>query len=272
MKRGVVLVLFQMLVCLAYSQNRDLSRDTVITLIEESPSFTIFRDNYFITGVPLNGEINEHTADAKFQISFKQRLMNRPILLKFYPYITYTQKSFWNVYDYSRPFAESNYNPAVYFARPIFRKGYYQGMINIGIEHESNGMDEHNDTRSWNFLSAKYTHVFNEKMRGALNVWLPIEISENPDLLEYIGIGELSFSRVLVENRLYTDISVRKAFSWDWRGSYKLNVEYRPFKKGNQYIMLQWFNGYAEGLTDYNRPVNMIRLGFAFKPSFYRFF
>ncbi|MDX1762631.1 MAG: phospholipase A, partial [Christiangramia sp.] len=36
---------------------------------------------------------------------------------------------------------------------------------------------------------------------------------------------------------------------------------------GNQYLMLEWFAGYAESLIDYNRYTSMIRLGYVIKSS-----
>ncbi len=62
------------------------------------PSFGIYRDNYFITGVPTNQKINKYTADAKFQISFRQILFKSILPKNNLLALTYTQKSFWNIY------------------------------------------------------------------------------------------------------------------------------------------------------------------------------
>ena len=269
----LLFLLFAMLqIGVVFGQVTDLDRDTVNSLIRDSPSFTIFKDNYFITGIPLNESVTETNSDVKFQISFKQRLINKPLPLDFYPYLTYTQKSFWDIYAHSRPFAESNYNPAIIFMKPIYQKGFYSGAVTFGVEHESNGLDEASGSRSWNYFSVSYSQIVSKRFSGSVRLWLPFEVSDNPDLLEYIGIGEATVHCMFIENRLYSNVTFLKAFSWDWRGSYMLNIEYRPFKKGNQYIMLQWFNGYAEGLIDYDQCVNMLRLGIAIRPSFYRFF
>ncbi|WP_394700040.1 phospholipase A [uncultured Draconibacterium sp.] len=74
----------------------------------------MFKDNYFVTGTTLNDEPKKYNSDAKFQISIKYRIMNKPFLYGFYPYLTYTQKSFWDIYLNSSPFAESNYNPGLW--------------------------------------------------------------------------------------------------------------------------------------------------------------
>ena len=50
-----------------------VDKQTALELFDNTPSFGIFRDNYFVTGVPTNRKIDKHSADAKFQISILQR-------------------------------------------------------------------------------------------------------------------------------------------------------------------------------------------------------
>ena len=42
-----------------------ISEEEFLELYDAQPSFGMFRDNYFITGVPTNKEINKQTADVK---------------------------------------------------------------------------------------------------------------------------------------------------------------------------------------------------------------
>ena len=49
-------------------------------------------------------------------------------------------------------------------------------------------------------------------------------------------------------------------------------LSYRIFKNHNQYLMLQWFGGYAESLINYNKSVNMLRVGIILKPSKFVFY
>lgn len=74
-------------------------------------------------------------------------------------YLTYTQKSFWDIYAESSPFGDSNYNPGIGLGRYITKDNKLIGAGLIQIEHESNGRDG-DDSRSWNRLSGsiKYFH------------------------------------------------------------------------------------------------------------------
>lgn len=54
-----------------------IDEKNALKLFDEEPSFGIFRDNYFTTGIPFNQPINHKTADAKFQISIRQRLTKK---------------------------------------------------------------------------------------------------------------------------------------------------------------------------------------------------
>ena len=89
----------------------------LIEAIRREPPFGIFKDNYFITGAPIGEEPTRYNADAKFQISFKHRLTDRVLPFGTYLFLTYTQKSFWDIYQESSPFAETNYNPGLGLGR-----------------------------------------------------------------------------------------------------------------------------------------------------------
>ena len=56
-----------------------------------------------------------------------------------------------------------------------------------------------------------------------------------------------------------------------WRLSYNTIIEanYRLFKNENQYFFLQYYNGYAEGLLDYNKFHSRLRAGLVIKPNFF---
>ncbi len=75
-------------------QGLAMSEDEIISYMDGLPPFSIYKDNYFITGVPLNREIDGETADAKFQISIRHRLTRSRLPFNTFLYLTYTQKSF----------------------------------------------------------------------------------------------------------------------------------------------------------------------------------
>ncbi len=256
----------------SYSQIT-LDSNSVSKALTESPAFTIYKDNYFITGTTLEHSPTKQNSDAKFQISFKYRIMDKPVVFNFYPYLTYTQKSFWSIYLKSSPFAESNYNPAIHFIKPIYKNNHLISSIGLSIEHESNGRDTITGSRSWNYVAAKYSQIFSKHLNASLKIWFPFCYkTDNNDLMKYIGYTEASINWRIVEKRLTADLITRKGSSSDWNGNLQLDIAYRPFKNQNEYLMLQWWNGYAENLIEYNQKQNMFRIGIVLKPSYFSFY
>nr|WP_293296848.1 phospholipase A [Allomuricauda sp.] len=247
-----------------------ISKDSTQQIIEKSPAFTIYKDNYFISGIPLNEKADKYNSDAKFQFSFKYRLRKKPIFWDIDPYLTYTQKSFWDIYRKSSPFAETNYNPGILLIKPLFQNGDFFGVLTMSVEHESNGRDSI-FSRSWNFVSLGYTKIFSGKVNASLKLWAPFGLSDNPELTDYIGYGEAQVSWMPIRNRLFLDITGRVGRNFD-KGSVVMDVSWRPFPKGNEYITLQWWQGHAENLVDYQKNTSMIRIGLVLKPIFMRFY
>ena len=270
MKRYYILFFIVLGIRNSYCQST-LTKDSVEKLLTTSPAFSIYKDNYFIVGTTLQEPPSKYNSDVKFQVSFKQRLTNKHGWLGFFPYLTYSQKSFWNIFVSSSPFAESNYNPALIFTRPTYKNGKFNGAFLISLEHESNGRDS-TESRSWNIIAGSYGKLFTSSISASLKLWIPLGLHDNPDLMEYIGYGQASLYWIIKENKLTADMVVRKGASWDWKGSIEVNIAYRPFKSHNQYIMLQWFNGYTESLIDYQEKHNMLRIGLVLKPTLYRFY
>ena len=82
-------------------------RDSVRRELETIPPFSIYKDNYFVTGTNFDGGVNQNNSDAKFQISIMHRLIKGVLPHDMYLFITYTQKSFWDIYRKSAPFEDS---------------------------------------------------------------------------------------------------------------------------------------------------------------------
>ncbi|MBS1776174.1 MAG: phospholipase A [Bacteroidetes bacterium] len=249
----------------------NMSKDSTQYVFSKSPAFSIFKDNYFISGTTLNETPSKNNSDAKFQFSFKQRLQNKPLIWGSYFYLTYTQKSFWDIYKSSSPFAESNYNPGLQLIKPIYKKDRFIGVLGLSLEHESNGRDSIY-SRSWNFVGINYAHFFSDKVLASIKVFVPFELSDNPDLNKYIGYSEAQFSWNIKKNRLILDVTGRKGAEWNTKGSLMTTLSFRPSVKRNLYWSIQWWQGYSESLIDYKQSTSMIRIGFTVKPTFYRFY
>ena len=48
-----------------------------------------------------------------------------------------------------------------------------------------------------------------------------------------------------------------------------VDLAFRLFKKENQYLYLQFYNGYGEGLLEYNKFHSQLRLGLLIKPKLF---
>jgi len=243
------------------------ARDSINNLLKNAPQFTIFQDNYFITGSLINEPLNSNNSDAKFQISIKDRLTNATLPFNSFLYLTYTQKSFWDIYKKSSPFSETNYNPGLGIGKFYLNKHKLLNMIGIGLEHESNGKDSI-DSRSWNKISFHYRIAFPASISLSISTWIPFSYkSNNPDLIKYIGYFEAIFTKKSKNDRFVAEITVKKGATWDNKGSLQTQLYFRIGKKNNQYLSLQYYTGYAESLIHYSEKTNVIRFGIVFRPS-----
>lgn len=245
------------------SQAQGLSREQLQDSV--LPSFSAYKDNYFITGIPLNTGISETTADVKYQISFKQLLSRHVLPYDTQLFLTYTQKAFWNVYEFSSFFEEVNFNPGIGLGRGIFDEdGHLIGITEFKVEHESNGR-EGSASRSWNSLSLAYHTMLNPYTVVGVKGWIPFGYkSDNKDLIKHIGYGELNLMFDLAP-KWKLDIAARKGAEWNWKGNVRARLFFRVSQDTNQHIMLEWYAGNAESLIDFDRHENMIRIGYAIK-------
>lgn len=248
-----------------------VSEDEVLKFTDRLPSFGVYKDTYFITGVPLNKKIDKTTADVEFQISIRQRLTKSILPFNSFLYLTYTQKSFWDLYAESSPFRDSNYNPGLGLGKYIIRDNKLEGACFVQVEHESNGRDSL-ESRSWNYLSFSAKYFFSMRISLQLELWLPyVDGGENKDLSKYKGYGTFSANYISPNNLwwLSADINPREGFG---NVNVTLGAGFRISQKSNQYLYAQFYNGYAEGLLDYNKFSSYLRVGLCIKPDFYSIF
>lgn len=269
------LIFIMILLSAAFSHAQPMNKEGFKKAMDNVPYFSIFKSNYFITGVPTNTDINRNTADAKYQISFKQFITKDQLPWETHLFASYTQKSFWNIYDESLPFQDINFNPAISIGKPVYnKKEELKGFATLSFEHESNGRDSI-ASRSWNRLTASYVTNVGKNTKANFKVWLPFAYREgNPDILEYVGLTEINLDRKIIENRMYVDLRLRKGLNFDGKGSVRTRILYNPFKvnKSDQYIMLEWYIGQAEGLLNYQESSSYIRIGYVIKTKEFDFF
>ncbi|WP_195240164.1 phospholipase A [Odoribacter laneus] len=166
----------------------------------------MFRDNYFTTGIPFNQPINQKTADAKFQTSIRQRLTKSILPFNTFLDVTYTQKSFWDIYRTSLPFPDNNFNPGLSIGKPIIRNNQLKGIAIFSFEHKSNGRDSI-DSRDWNYFSFSFTHFFNMRFSAEAKAWAGwIDKKENLRLLRYKGYGLIALNYQSADERLWCSL------------------------------------------------------------------
>lgn len=240
-----------------------VEQDIVLEQFNKQPNFGMYRDNYFITGIPTNKKITNHTADAKFQISIRQRLLKGVLPFNSFLMLSYTQKSFWNIYEESAPFGDNNYNPGLMLVNPIVRDNKLWGIGTFGFEHESNGRDSL-DSRSWNYFTLSGVYFYNVCFSIQAKIWYGWIDGENRDLFEYKGYGLLALNYKSLDDKFGASIVVnpcKKAINT------QLELTFQPNKRANQYLFVQWYQGYGESLLDYNQYTSMIRFGICIRPS-----
>lgn len=247
-----------------FAQVGGKSGQSLIDSLKRHSSFTIYGDNYLITGTKIGRSPSSTNSDAKFQIGFKQLLAGFGSRDNSFLFLTYHQISFWDIYQNSYPFRDNIYNPSLVFGKMLIKNGKPGGGVLFALEHESNGLSG-NDSRGWNFISLRYsTKLFND-WYGSMKGWLPIgTLEDNEDLLDYKSHfeGSLTF---YPSNRLIFESEFRRSFTREWLGKILLAANYRLSKDKNHFIYLQYYNGHAESLIDYQKHIHIIRIGITFK-------
>jgi len=202
--------------------------------------------------------------EAKFQLSFKAKLLESVFGDNGDLWFGYTQQSNWQVYDKgdSAPFRESVYEPEVMavWRTDIEVLGLRWRMLNIGLNHQSNGKSEP-ASRSWNRVYAEFG-LEGQDFALLVKPWFRIPEEEgnddNRDIQDYIGRGEVlgiwkrggNVLSLGLRHSLRTHPS-RGAATFDW------SFPIRGYLMGH----LQLFTGYGETLIDYNHRQTVLGVG-----------
>ncbi|MBE0492770.1 MAG: phospholipase A [Thiomicrospira sp.] len=237
-----------------------------------------YRPNYLLIGSynfatpneqPYNGVDYVETIDGrfqrvetKFQVSLKIPVADN--LLGGRWFVAYTNRAFWQAYNMklSKPFRETNHEPELWvtYDQNIEFLGWRNRLIDLGVSHQSNGRGDP-ISRSWNRIYARFIFERGNNVI-TLKPWWRIPDrdgnDDNPDILDYMGAGELHFATKLGKNNL--NMMVRNNFDADDNyGAVELNYSYRLHRNLQGYV--QWFYGYGESMIDYNHLNNSIGIG-----------
>jgi len=241
--------------------------DSIIKMYDDAPSFGIYKDNYIVVGTDLFRKPDRYNSDAKFQISVRQRLTNSVLPFRTYLFLTYSQLAFWDVFQDSFPFRDINFNPTIGLGKPLVYNNRYLGDLAFQIEHESNGKDG-DDSRSWNKVSMYGVFKINPHWTYFIKMWVPIiDGQNNKDLALYKGYG-ISAVNFKQKEKYNISLILNHRAGGAFNANITVNAAYRLFKKENQYLFFEFYNGFGEGLLDYKVFHQRFRLGFVIKPNF----
>ena len=251
------------------SNHARFNSDSIRREFDNGPYFTLFKDNYFTAGIPIGQKISSTNSDVKFQVSISQRLTKSTLPFNTYLFLAYSQKCFWNVFQESLPMRDLNFNPGIGLAKHLFVKNRYIGKVTLLVEHESNGRDGV-DSRSWNKISLACNIFIDPNFMIHGKVWIPIiDGMNNKDILDYSGIYQTGMTYTTPNKRFGFGLTLIKRRGWRLSYNTIWEFNYRVFKKDNQFLFVQYYNGYGENLLDYNKFHSRLRVGLVIKPKLF---
>jgi len=241
--------------------------------------------------LPQYRYFNEHT-EVKFQLSFKKDLSYNLFGLHEYITAAYSQEVWWQLYDKSGPFRETNYRPEIFLTLPSSKSlndSLGLKAWKIGFLHESNGQEGYR-SRSWNrlyltglfqwdnlFLEARAWYRLPEDRKSDLFYAqaLPPELlqtqadgDDNPNISNYLGYGDLKFGYLYGKSKF--GLTLRNNFSTNHnRSGVEFTYSHPFFNSPNTSWYMELFNGYGESLIDYNQNVTKASFGFSLSTSIF---
>ena len=224
---------------------------------------------YFIAGT--------ESPNAKFQVSFKYRLLNEDgALAQRAPalkglHVAYTQTSLWDWNAESRPFYDSSYKPELLYSWNKLVGGcptnWFRLDLQGGFQHESNGKAGA-DSRSLNIVYLRPTLTFGREdtlqLKLIPRVWAyVVDLDDNPDLPDYRGYADL---RAVLGWPHGFQLSALGRIGDDGdHGSLQLDATYPMMRllhgSFSLYLHAQYFTGYGESLLGYRERTSMFRAG-----------
>lgn len=216
--------------------------------------------------------------EAQLQVSFKINIGNDLFGLGEKYYLSYSQKSFWQIYEHSSPFRETNYNPEMFVVFPISDQSFSSfnmRSVTLAYSHLSNGQGQtHDDIYTYPYedpnnrsrgidnlyINFKFQH---KTLIADLKFWTPAmeskDKSDNPDIMDYMGYAKLKVTYFSGEN-MFTLMG--RGNPKTGKGAMEATYSY-PLVNGT-FFYAKLFSGYGESLIDYNNNLTKLSIGFSF--------
>ncbi|PHQ79289.1 MAG: phospholipase [Coxiella sp. (in: Bacteria)] len=206
---------------------------------------------------PNNQQIMKE--EFKAQLSFKFPLWPHIYGTHWGIGASYTQLNYWQVYNKSQFFRETDYEPALY-ASYHFRPNW---LMTMGGVHQSNGRGGAFE-RSWN--RAFFDLTFSgQRWMVSIKPWILIFKSQssnlhNPDIGKYLG-----YERIVVAYKYHSQewsAMLRNSFESGFqRVALELNYSFPIHGILKGYV--QYFHGYGQSLIEYDHRTNSVGIGIA---------
>lgn len=224
----------------------------------QKPYYSIYENN-----TPDNEKLND--IDFKFQFSFKvpvwQHLFNRQSSLFF----AYSQLSYWQAYNDSAFFRETNYQPEIFLANywnKLLADDWRLKFVNFGLMHQSNGRGGDLE-RTWNRAYAKLI-LAHQQWMVTIQPWYVFRDgsteNHNPDITHYLGYGQslvaYKYHQQTFSLNLQNEVESgfrRGAETFAW--SFPLSTHLKGY--------IQVFSGFGQSLIEYNHYTNAVGIGIA---------
>jgi phospholipase A1 len=229
-----------------------------------------FFQRHFFPHEPMYFIAGTETPNAKFQISFKYKLVAIDDPESWWEsfYFGYSQTSLWDWNQPSTPFFDSSYRPELLFSRArLWTNSWLRLDLAGGLQHESNGRDGA-DSRSLNIAYLRPTVLLGHEDRWFLSLapraWGYLgELTDNPDIADYRGYFDL---RAVVGTPWGVQLSTLLRAGKDFEnGSAQFDLTIplsETFLHSPLFLQVQYFTGYGESLLNYNQREDQFRVGF----------
>jgi len=239
------------------------------------------------------GQTYNENMEVVFQLSLKKQLSYNLFGWNEFIVAAYTQKVWWQLYDESGPFRETNYQPEIFMTIPTTEnldQSIGLKAVKLGFIHESNGQEGYR-SRSWNrlyadgvwqwdnlFLStrvwyrikedAKPDWYYEETEHDPLIIQQYSDGDDNPDIEDYLGYGDIKLDYLYGKNHFGLMLRNNLDFD-DNKGAVELTYSYPFFDSPDSSWYVKVFTGYGESLIDYNVDVTKASFGFSFSDGLF---
>lgn len=199
--------------------------------------------------------------EAQFQLSLQVPFWRGIVGEDSFASFAYTSRSYWQVYAHSAPFREANHEPEILITWlsdwEFFGFNCIAGQV--GFSHQSNGKGDEL-SRGWNrvygrFIFERDDYFFSVKpWYRILERW---DRDDNPDIEAFLGNFELDAG--YRGDFFSTSVMVRNNLRSDNRGALEMRFAFPLSRNIRGYV--RYFNGYGDGLINYDRSTESIGIG-----------